>query len=529
MQVMTRPDYMVSDLQIIADVIRVNDDQEPIVSLIFEDYDSAFTEAIELLYMSLGDIDSSRPEPTEEMRAQQEVMREQMRGLRDSSREIRREMSQLRREIETEGGEVEGDDRMAQLQIEMEDARDQMRQGIDGFRAQRAEFESTDEMKELSALGLSVLRTFMADKLALRIGLEEELQAVLTEEQITRLPKLVRVLRRDKQLRHGRISGESVNLFDVLRDMRPEFDPETEGMIDEMLLSYDVDLDVALISRQLNDESTMLRLYEVMESREYENAMKILERRHTLHQGVRDVNDQYIEVMAGLLPYEVAMEFRKSALESGYPDVFRRSRVTRAIDRAREIEGISPEMLEAINSIEIAYDGASQPLLERMLVAIRENERPRELEYIERRVNNDWSWGRRGEDEDDPVRMIQVERREVDEVYMDRLEALLGEEQFEAIAGRGGRSEGRGAMGGDFDREQMMARFDTNGDGELSEEERVALVREMRSRFGNDRPDGGRGRGDGGPGGRGGRGGRGGDGGGQRGGGGGQRGGGDRP
>ena len=529
MQVMTRPDYMVSDLQIIADVIRVNDDQEPIVSLIFEDYDSAFTEAIELLYMSLGDIDSSRPEPTEEMRAQQEVMREQMRGLRDSSREIRREMSQRRREIETEGGEVEGDDRMAQLQIEMEDARDQMRQGIDGFRAQRAEFESTDEMKELSALGLSVLRTFMADKLALRIGLEEELQAVLTEEQITRLPKLVRVLRRDKQLRHGRISGESVNLFDVLRDMRPEFDPETEGMIDEMLLSYDVDLDVALLSRQLNDESTMLRLYEMMESRTYDKALKILERRHTLHQGVRDVNDQYIEVMAGLLPYEVAMEFRKSALESGYPDVFRRSRVTRAIDRAREIEGISPEMLEAINSIEIAYDGASQPLLERMLVAIRENERPRELEYIERRVNNDWSWGRRGEDEDDPVRMIQVERREVDEVYMDRLEALLGEEQFEAIAGRGGRSEGRGAMGGDFDREQMMARFDTNGDGELSEEERVALVREMRSRFGNDRPDGGRGRGDGGPGGRGGRGGRGGDGGGRRGGGDGQRGGGDRP
>ena len=121
---MTRPDYMVSDLQIISDVIGLNDDQEPIVSLIFEDYDSAFTEATELLYMSLGDIDSSRPEPTEEMRAQQEVMRDQMRNLRDSSREIRREMAQLRRDIESEGGDVEGDERMAGLQAEMEGARD---------------------------------------------------------------------------------------------------------------------------------------------------------------------------------------------------------------------------------------------------------------------------------------------------------------------------------------------------------------------------------------------------------------------
>ena len=60
---MTRPDYMMSDLQILNEVLDLQEDQQPIVSLIFEDYDSSFRSAVELLEMSLEDIDASRPEP----------------------------------------------------------------------------------------------------------------------------------------------------------------------------------------------------------------------------------------------------------------------------------------------------------------------------------------------------------------------------------------------------------------------------------------------------------------------------------
>ena len=88
-----------SDLQILNEVLELNEDQEPIISLIFEDYDASFTGAVELLNMSLEDIDASRPEPTEAMQEQQQVMREQMREIRNETRELRRTMMERQRQV----------------------------------------------------------------------------------------------------------------------------------------------------------------------------------------------------------------------------------------------------------------------------------------------------------------------------------------------------------------------------------------------------------------------------------------------
>ncbi len=524
---MTRPDYMMSDLQILNEVLELQEDQQPIVSLIFEDYDASFRSAVELLEMSLEDIDASRPEPTEAMQEQQQMIREQMREIRNETRELRRTMMERQRQVQEEGGDPEQDQGMQKIRREMEDAQNVIRQNIEEYRAQRDQFEATDEMQELSALGLSVLRTFAAQKLELRLALEEELKAILVEQQLEQLAELDRVLRRSKQLRLGRLSGESVDLYVVLRDMRPDLDAETTVEIDSMLENYGIDLNAALVNRQQFDESGQLGMYEAMQSRDYEKSLDMMKRRFQIQKVVRDTNDQYIEIVAGMLPSEQAVEFRSAALETGYPQIYRASRVTRAIERARDIGEISPELLEALDAIELSYGIDSTPLLERMLMAVRMHEQPRELEFLQRRVDNDWNWGRRGQ-EDDPIREVEESRRDLDRTYMDRLETLLGEEQFQAIAGRGGRGEGRGGFG-DFNNEEAIAEFDADGDGKLNEEERMALVRAMRSRFGNDRPNGGpnggRGGRGGGPGGArgGGRGGRG-DGGGGRGG----RGGGDR-
>jgi len=65
-----------------------------------------------------------------------------------------------------------------------------------------------------------------------------------------------------------------------------------------------------------------------------------------------------------------------------------------------------------------------------------------------------------------------------------------------------GRDEGRRPGGmGSFDREAMIAEFDSDGDGELNADERVAFRESMQDRFGGNRPQGG-GRSGGRPGGR---------------------------
>jgi hypothetical protein len=127
-----------------------------------------------------------------------------------------------------------------------------------------------------------------------------------------------------------------------------------------------------------------------------------------------------------------------------------------------------------------------------------------------------WGGGRnRGggnADEEDPYREGMDNRNRVDERYVEQLKALLTPEQQEALpAQRGGRGGGGGGWGGmgasEEQRAEFMKRFDKDGDGELSDEERQSMIEEFR---------GGRGGQGGGQGGRGGQGGgRGGQGGGR--------------
>jgi hypothetical protein len=526
---MSTPDYMMSDLPIVSSALELNDDQQPIISLIFEDYDLSFTEAMEAMSLALEEIDASRPAPPESMEEQQQIMREEFRSLRDESREVRRKIGERRRAVEADGGTLEQDEEYIKLRQDTQDIRDAMGDGQRVLMQMREDFEQSSEMRELTAMNIAVVKRFLDQKRELRLLLEEELMTVLIEEQQARLPELARTLRREKRLRRGRLDGESVDLFDVVRDTSElPMDPEVQGRVDEMLMTYAMDLDAALVARDLFDESAQLDLYSAMSLSEHEKALTVMQRRLDHQKRVRDVNDQYIEAITATLPEEGATEFRDSALQKGYPRIFRQSRFTRAVDQVRGQEETTEDLLVAIDSLESAYDGEQSPLILRHLLAVRKHETPREIEFMERRVSGEMPWGRGSNDgEDDPIREVEQTRREVDEKYLERLRALLGDELFQQVAGRGGRQQGQRG-GGDFDREAMMAQYDANGDGELSEQERMAMIEAMRERFGGGRggPDGGRGgRGGRGGGGFGGPGGGGGPGGARGGGGGGGRGG----
>ena len=85
----------------------------------------------------------------------------------------------------------------------------------------------------------------------------------------------------------------------------------------------------------------------------------------------------------------------------------------------------------------------------------------------------------------DPVREGFDQREAIDDRYLQSLEALLGVERFEAVAGR------RGHRGDDRrpqSREEFIKAFDANGDGELDDAERAAAREAMRSRTRGDRP-----------------------------------------
>ena len=92
--------------------------------------------------------------------------------------------------------------------------------------------------------------------------------------------------------------------------------------------------------------------------------------------------------------------------------------------------------------------------------------------------------GRGGED--DPFREGMDRRDTAEERYVEQLRAMLSPEQQEALparrGGRGGPGGQGGPGGGNADRRaEMIQRFDTNGDGELNEEERRAMFESFRN------------------------------------------------
>ena len=195
---------------------------------------------------------------------------------------------------------------------------------------------------------------------------------------------------------------------------------------------------------------------------------------------------------------------------------------------ALEME-VTPDVRSAIEELYGSYRNELDAMNERIVNLVRKEEPNDQVDQVDRmssflQGNFMSAWGRGGQDDgDDPVRDAYEKRNDLDETYYERLVALLTPEQVEQLPrssrrDRGGRGGDRGGErggwgGGDFNmdnmpeqvRERLIERYDTDGDGDLSEAE----IEQMREQWRGGGGPGGGGRGD-----RGGRGGRGGQGGG---------------
>jgi hypothetical protein len=236
------------------------------------------------------------------------------------------------------------------------------------------------------------------------------------------------------------------------------------------------------------------------------------------------VNDNYAELVAATLGEEApaAAELTEAFRLRGYGRVFRETRAQRAFDAALELEGLEQDIIDSINALYAGYLAELRAMNEQLLALVRREE-PKQ-----RTARMEWMAARRaGQDVEraaDPLREAFDRRDEMDDRYLEQLQALLTPEQYEELdvperrrgrGDRGGMGGGRGGGGGRFGdmteeeraqrRAEFLDRFDSNGDGEIDADEREAIRDAFR------RGDmGGFGRGFGGHGGGGGRGGGGG-------------------
>lgn len=500
----TTPDYMLRDLQRFDEALDLTDEQAMIVKQLLLDYDESFREASEANQTGIGSSFQS-------MRGDDDdPARQRSQELRSKSRELREKLDSARKLGDEEG--------MKELQDRLNKELESVREEINQSRAEQWQSpERQAAMEEVALLIQDQLRI----KKQMCNEFEADLVVILTEDQQPLWAPLKRQLIRDRLLPRGRLSGETVDVMGLV-DQR-DYDDDTLVQLLPALSDWDASVTYALSAREDHTVENQGTLMMSMTTMDIDSGISIMKTQAKLAESVRDINDLAVENIVLLLPEEEGKEFGAYARERGYPRIYRPTRTDRAFKAAMELEDLEPDTLAAINEIydamviDIAYAN------EQIYAATHRWESQERIDRMSRFAQR--MTGGSTERTESPMRESEDNKRTIEENYLEQLRMLLTEEQIETLGGlqnrqpreerRGGWGDrgGSGGGGGGFEggREAFMSRFDTDGDGNISESEREAIREHFRN--GGRPPQGGDRGGDRGSGNNRGGGSRGGDGG----------------
>jgi hypothetical protein len=287
-------------------------------------------------------------------------------------------------------------------------------------------------------------------------------------------------------MRLGRLSGESVDLFVLIRQMAVAV--ETVPELSETLEAYAYELDSALVARNRHLEEHRQGAARATRAGDLDLAEAITSTESDLRRRVRDVNEEHAVTIATVLdPEAEGATFQQEFRTRAYPRIFRPTRMQRAFEAARELEGLTIEVMLGVTTLEEAYLVDLGFANEKIHGTTLREEPKEQVGRIKRMAERlaEGGGGRgfrdrgerrrgRGQGEDgemDPIRQAFFEREELDYRYWQQLVAILTPEQIAQLPevrepGQRGR---RGERGGGM--RERLAQADTNGDGKLQKSE----------------------------------------------------------
>ncbi|MCA9292062.1 MAG: hypothetical protein KDA25_13100, partial [Phycisphaerales bacterium] len=471
MRTLFQPEFLRRDLQIIDDAVGLVDVQQFIFESLLEDYAAAFNDAADEMRLQFETLGPQGPDEETRQQLRQEA-ESRMQGLRD-------ELARLREELAQEIDDPEELERQVRTVFEerMRDFREFTRQ----MRPQMPEGDALEDM-------IGQLRPHVDQWIQTRARLRNELFAdfrhEMTEEQADRWPAVERKIVRMKAIERGTLDGESIDLIRVIEDL--QLDPATLDAIADTLGNYEIAIDEALRARDNYLESSMIDLQIATLRRDVTTAQTMTDRQMMYRAAVRDLNETYTTALAELMAPDDAAALVGEVRARSYSNIYRPTRLHRMFDAVRRMEDLDADVLAAVENLATAYDSELLGANDRIMALTRQQEPEDARRTIADRIAR--MNGERPDRPENPVMDAYRERDAIAEPYIEQLRGLLSPEQFDELPqarGRGGRGQGQGQQGnggggrggGNFtaeQRQQFMQRFDTDGDGELSETEREA-------------------------------------------------------
>jgi hypothetical protein len=406
-----KPEILRRDLTVINGALRLENEQQVILSGLFDDYEEAFATAAAEVRTSLAAAYAGA-------------------GLRDpESRQLtrdlfREEIIRLTDEMRARTARLGSGEDEASVKAEYHEEMSRLRALLRDSASSRADLEQRAAAREdLRRL----LEGWDARRRELRDGFGIGVAAILDDEQRARWPAIERSLQRQRWLGRGYLSGESVDLADVVRDQK--LGAARGQSLAPILDEWERAVDEALAERESIVGSTRWPLQDAMEKEDFDTATTLLSREMQARRAVRDLNDSFADRMCAALAAGDAERLRAAVLERGFSRVFRKTSTRVTLERAAALEGLDPAIAQSVLALAAAYQRDLDPINQRMVIAVRAVEPDLPVRSLQTRT------GDRAGSAPDPRAAVTAERRALDDRYEAALESLLDPDDLRRLSG----------------------------------------------------------------------------------------------
>jgi hypothetical protein len=350
------------------------------------------------------------------------------------------------------------------LEVLLQDYDTNFNTAADGVRAKMASFKEVAagaNAERVLEMISEPLVAWTAEKKRLREDFLAGVRGTLGDTQVENWPRLERALRREKSLPLGELSGESIDLTVIVREVQPS--PLALDGARTAIEQYEVALDAALATRDEALDTAIAPLLRAMSAADANSGVAAQEAIMQKRVLVRGAQESGIAAIAAALGGEYGPALERRALEKSFPQVFRPDPITPLIEGAQALPDLTDDQKTQLSALgtQFGFDlnGVRVALMD-AYKATEPSEPRRRTELARQKAE-----GQTVRLTDAPqVEDAKKQREDLYEKYRNLLAGILSPEQRTAVPGfvkePSGDSEKEAAM-----REQARAARAAQGQG----------------------------------------------------------------
>jgi hypothetical protein len=323
------------------------------------------------------------------------------------------------------------------LEALLEDYQTNFATAADGVRASMGQLKDVAAGTNPDKIVELISRPLIAwgdEKKALRNEFLASVKSQLSDVQAESWTRLERALRREKALPNGELSGESLNLVMIAREV--EAPPIIADAARPALEEYEIKLDEALAARETELEGAISSLLSAMGPNDTGKLLAINERAMQKRVAVRAVQDASLVAIREALGSEYGPSFEKRALRRAFPQVYGPNPINPLFEAATALPDLTDEQKGKLTALRATFQSEHGVIQARYAEAIRTSE-PGEPRRRADALAKKVAGGTTKYSESPEIDTIKSERQELYARFRAAIADILNDAQKETIPGFG--------------------------------------------------------------------------------------------